>query len=694
MAVADAPGAPHSAGRPSNQRRSEARFSEPLTAAAEDDLTQSVMAVLADTRQVALFSVRQFLPRTYETGSLYEVMARYGDLIIRWEDWPEESHGQGGTWSYCPVMMSKLVVLQRAGGWTDRETVRRASYDLMVKDCLGLGVEQKGPSQSKLCRHRQAMQSKGLQEVYQQRFVALLKRLELVDKNEAVLVDSVPIEGAGQVMDSYNLLAAGIRRALSQLGEHKGQPAQQVARQLGLSEYLDRGIKGRLGVDWDSEQGPRQLLARLVSDAGVVRAEIERQCKESAEPMGRREPAPEASPAQPVQATGEDDKEAAQKAPTEPPPESPPQGQAAAMGSSATGDAPPPTPSAPGVAEPMALPASPAPSVEPLKQTGAALAAVIEHDVEFGSDGQVKGLLQRPAGDRLISMTDPDMRHGRKSASVLIAGYKAQVVASVLWGFILLTKVFRANQHDGENLPQLLAALARLGLTPRKIIGDHAYGTLANHAHVAQRRAQGLIPAQELVARMPRPQNGGRFTKDQFQVDLESRTVTCPAGQQGAQMRWAMRDQDRGWEFEFPQAVCGACPLRSQCVNPKSKGAGRTVFIVEAKERMIRAHLARRQELDFIALLSQRPDVERVIAGLAQCGGKQAHRMGMDNVSFDETLSALGYNLRRLGAVLKHNPELARRLEAQVAVFLCLVLVSLGLASVLRGRTLAGRRAA
>jgi len=423
----------------------------------------------------------------------------------------------------------------------------------------------------------------------------------------------------------------------------------------------------------------------------VVRAEIERLSKESADWMERGEAAPQASPAQPQQAAGEDDKEATPQAPTESPPEPSPQGHAAAAMANATGDAPPP-PSAPGPVEPMAPPALPPPSVERLRQTSAALAAVIAHDVEFGSDGQVNGLLQRPAADRPISMTDPDMRHGRKSASVLIAGYKAQVVASVLWGFILLTKVFRANQHDGENLPQLLAALARLGLTPRKIIGDHAYGTLANHAHVAQRNAQGLIPEQELVARMPRPQNGGRFTKDQFQVDLDSRKVTCPAGQQGAQMRWATRDQDRGWEFEFPQAVCGACPLRSQCVNPKSKGTGRTLFIVEAKERLIRAHLVRRQQLDFIVLLSQRPDVERVIAGLAQCGGKQAHRMGMDNVSFDETLSALGYNLRRLGAVLKQNPLVAHRLEAKVAVFLCLVLVSLGLASVLRWRTVAGRR--
>ena len=157
------------------------------------------MAAVSDTRQIPLFAVRRFLPQPYEAGSLYEALDRYGDLIIRRQDWPEVSHAEGGRWAYCPVMMSKLVVMQRAGGWTDRETVHRGTYDLSVKACLGLGVEQRGPSQSKLCRHRQQMQSRGLHEEYHRRFVGLVKTLELVDRQEAVLVDSVPIDGAGQV---------------------------------------------------------------------------------------------------------------------------------------------------------------------------------------------------------------------------------------------------------------------------------------------------------------------------------------------------------------------------------------------------------------------------------------------------------------------------------------------------------------
>ena len=77
----------------------------------------------------------------------------------------------------------------------------------------------------------------------------------------------------------------------------------------------------------------------------------------------------------------------------------------------------------------------------------------------------------------------------------------------------------RANQHDGQALPGLLDGLRALGLRPRKVLDDHAYGTLFNHHDIEQRRQQGHDV--ELIARMPRPENGGRLTKEQFEVDLE-----------------------------------------------------------------------------------------------------------------------------------------------------------------------------
>jgi hypothetical protein len=287
---------------------------------------------------------------------------------------------------------------------------------------------------------------------------------------------------------------------------------------------------------------------------------------------------------------------------------------------------------------------------------------IIDKDVEFDSDGQVAGIVQREAGDRIISVTDPDMRHGRKSASVLIQGFKVQVIASLCYGWILLTQVFRANEHDGRDLPALVDELSnKHGLNPRWVGGDHAYGTIANHMAFAQREGT------ELIARMPRPSNGGQFTKDEFDIDFDTATLRCPGGH-SQQCKYATRHGQKGWLFNYPAEVCGACPLRSQCVSPKAnKDKGRSVFMVEAQERLIRAHLTDRQKPDFQAKLAQRVKVEHTIAAFAQCGGKSVTRLRESNVDFDVGTSALATNFRRLGFLIKKRPELRVQLQELLA---------------------------
>jgi transposase len=580
--------------------------------------------VPTDTKQRPLFDVRRFLLQPYPRGSFYDVLERLGGIVVRASDFPESDPRDGGADAYCPVMLSKLVLLQRHHGWPDRETVHRARCDMAVKACLGLGLDQAGPSQPTLCRHRNKMQHKQLEQLYMERMVQLLKTLDLVQKDEAVAVDSMPVEGAGQVLDTFNLLAAGIRQALRRLAQRTAESTEAVAKRLGLLVYLGRSIKGQAGVavQWESEAGRKVLLEKLVHDALRVQQEIQ-QVLATTPPT------------------------ACEPEPTEPEPE---------LGPLGTSGAAPPAEATP----PMA-------PVEPettaLHQAAAQLGQILEHDVERSADGKVKGIRQVPAGDRLISITDPDMRHGRKSKSVIIAGYKVSVMASLLFGFILLTRVMRANQPDGQELPSLLDRLRALGLNPRKVLGDHAYGTLANHHDFQQRRQRG--DDVELIARMPRPENGGRLTKDPFEVDLEHKQMRCPAGQLQPMSRMETQHGRPGWLFEFPASACQSCPMQKQCVSPKNKSGARTVFVIKEDEQLIRAHLVRRAELDFVALLAERPAVERVQAGLAQCGGKTVHRMGLPLVDFDVALSAVTFNLRRLGALLQQQPELEARLQQE-----------------------------
>lgn len=545
-----------------------------------------------DSRQQPLFDVRSFLGEPYPVGSFYWVMEHIADLIILREDFPDVDPTLGGKEGWCPVLKSKMVLIQRKEDWSDRRMVEAARSDLRVKAALNLGVEAQPPQQGTLSRHRQQMEDLGLDTIYMQRFATLLQALELLELDEAVAVDTVPIEGAGQVRDTYNLLGDGIRRGLSALASQHQVDVLVVAESLQLEDYLTRSIKGMAGIDWSEAVQRREFLERLVADAQRVQQAL-------------RE-----------------------------------------------GWTPPDGPDG-GGGEPSERSAAIADNIDRL----------IDHDIEFDEDADVSGIRQQAANDRLISLTDVDMRHGRKSASQLISGFKAQIVATLATGWILLLKVIPANRHDGKDLPELITTLRGRGFWPLAWVGDHAYGILDNHVYVANLNASEEASAIELIARNARPGNGGCFTKVEFAINWPKAELTCPAGEV-AQRRYASRDGEIGWEFSFGED-CMNCPLREQCVNPRAKATtGRTVFFVPQKEQILREHLVRREQPDFQELLKQRWRVEQANAGFEQCGGKTAQRMGHRAVEFDARLSALAHNLRKLGRMVAKDDALRERLAS------------------------------
>lgn len=571
-----------------------------------------------DSRQRPLFDVRSFRTDPYEIGSFFWMLEVFGELIIFRDDFPETDSTLGGKPAWCPVLKSKLVLIQKKEDWSDRRAVEAVKTDLRVKAALGLGVESDSPGQATLSRHRQRMEELGLDKVYLKRFQDLLEVLELLDLDEPVCVDSVPVEGAGQVKDTYNLLGDGIRKGISALAGRSGLEPEQVAGPLGLDDYLSRSIKGRAEIDWSKSNQRREFLARLIKDAQKIRRALQDGWTppdgEGAGPTGGAAGAPGSG----GRAAPDDD---------------------GSTGTTARGEA--------------------------IEQ---ALGKVIDDDIEFDEDGRVEGIRQKPAGGRLISLVDTDMRHGRKSKSKLIAGFKAQVVATAMAGWILLIKVIQANRHDGKDLPELIERADSRGLWPAFWAGDHAYGTLDNHVLVAQLDGDDDLGPIELVARNARPPNGGRYTKDEFDIDWTERRLRCPTGQSTG-MRYATRRGEVGWEFKFDGDQCAECPFRAQCISPKAKPTtGRTVFVVPEKEKVLRRHLERRQQSDYLDKQSQRFRVEQAIAHLAQCGGKEAHRFGLESVEFDVRMSALAHNLRKLGRKVRHDDQLRQRLERVVVV--------------------------
>jgi hypothetical protein len=109
-------------------------------------------------------------------------------------------------------------------------------------------------------------------------------------------------------------------------------------------------------------------------------------------------------------------------------------------------------------------------------------------------------------------------------------------------------------------------------------MGDCAYGTAETLANLAD-AGYGDVEARVAPARG----RDGRYGKDDFGVDRQAGTVTCPAGRVVA----IGFGKDGSGRAAFDGA-CGGCPLRAACTT---SAGGRTVTI-HPREAVLQAHKA------------------------------------------------------------------------------------------------------
>ena len=137
--------------------------------------------------------------------------------------------------------------------------------------------------------------------------------------------------------------------------------------------------------------------------------------------------------------------------------------------------------------------------------------------------------------------------------------------------------------------------------------GDSAYGTGDLRDAIGQAGHRAVIKPKPVQA----PVEGG-FTADDFAVDEQAGTVTCPAG--------VTRTIPPARHVVFG-AACRACPLRARCTTSKS---GRALSLTPHDQllRAARADWAADPGLrqDYRA---HRPNVERVIAQVATFRGRR-----------------------------------------------------------------------
>jgi transposase len=264
------------------------------------------------------------------------------------------------------------------------------------------------------------------------------------------------------------------------------------------------------------------------------------------------------------------------------------------------------------------------------------LSRILDQDVDDGDDGQPR-IRQGVARDRVVSVVDPEMRHGRKSPSHRIDGYKAHVVTDHDTELILEVTATPANDPDGPQLADMVANAKAAGVPIGEVLGDTAYGD-------GDTREAVEAAGAKVTAKTQPPPTTGKFLKTDFVIDPAIPQATCPAGHITTDTGWTTDHQGRKLVVLKFGKRCRDCPLRSQCTaNPD--GRSLTLNHHEARLQAARAEQARPATR---RKLRRRSLVERKLAELKRHGMGQARYRRERKVLLQLRLTAALVNTKRL----------------------------------------------
>jgi hypothetical protein len=265
-------------------------------------------------------------------------------------------------------------------------------------------------------------------------------------------------------------------------------------------------------------------------------------------------------------------------------------------------------------------------SVGSLHQSLTLLERLIEQDIEPDPNGGSR-VIKGVAKDRQISISDSEMRHGRKSSSRTINGYKQHVGIDLDSKIILAISVHPANEPEHLASESLKADILNWG-----DVAEHQ----SDRGYLAADWTTELYETGVRVVCKPwTPAKTGKFTKRDFTIELEQNTVTCPQGT----VAEIKGDQKRVEKFN--KATCNDCHIKDKCTD---SAAGRQISI-HSQEEMLIDFKQYTATTEGRADARDRVKVEHALASICNREGPRARYLGIRRNEFDLNRTAMISNL-------------------------------------------------
>lgn len=273
--------------------------------------------------------------------------------------------------------------------------------------------------------------------------------------------------------------------------------------------------------------------------------------------------------------------------------------------------------------------------------------------VDGGPQARVKGQLD---SGRVQNPHDPDATYackGQGAEARAHVGYKAQVAETVVEvalapgeptrNFITGIVTQPAQGSDEAGAEQMAAEQGALGMEPPPVqYVDGAYIS-------GQKLTQAGVEGRELIgpAQPPPQHRPNAFTTEDFQVQVQARQATCPAGRLSTQCsRLEGERSDRvQYRLEWNQATCTDCPLRERCLGPHQQH--RTILVGEHHDALQARRIEQKTDA-FRQRMRHRNAIEGTQSELVRAHGlRRARYRGLPKVALQNYLIGAACNVKR-----------------------------------------------
>jgi hypothetical protein len=170
----------------------------------------------------------------------------------------------------CPAMMAMAAVMQGYLGVSDAEAVELTVVDLRWQMVLDrLGSTEPVFSQGAFQEFRQRMIRHDMDRRLMEKTILLARTTGAFDfkklpKTLRVALDSSPLEGAGRVEDTVNLLAHAGRKIVDCVAELLGWSSERVCKEAGIPLLAQSSVKRALDYTWSDPEDKAAAITFLV----------------------------------------------------------------------------------------------------------------------------------------------------------------------------------------------------------------------------------------------------------------------------------------------------------------------------------------------------------------------------------------------------------------------------------------------